>query len=104
MFDKVVSAAASNVFSTPARTVSAAAPAEGQWNARYAGAVPHTTDYYVKCMFGGVLSCGLTHAAIVPLDVVKCNMQVAKLSKLSSQAQHSLHLCFRACVTLSCLE
>jgi solute carrier family 25 phosphate transporter 3 len=27
-------------------------------------------------MFGGVLSCGLTHAAITPLDVTKCNMQV----------------------------
>jgi solute carrier family 25 phosphate transporter 3 len=74
MFEKVVAAASSNVFSQP-RTMSAAAPAEGKWDARYAGAVPHTNDYYVKCMFGGVLSCGLTHTAIVPLDVVKCNMQ-----------------------------
>ena len=37
--------------------------------------VPHTNDYYIKCMFGGVLSCGLTHTLVVPLDVVKCNMQ-----------------------------
>lgn len=27
-------------------------------------------------MIGGVLSCGLTHMAVTPLDVVKCNMQV----------------------------
>lgn len=27
-------------------------------------------------MFGGVLSCGITHTGICPLDVVKCNMQV----------------------------
>lgn len=49
---------------------------ESKWNARYAHPIPHTNDYYIKCMFGGVLSCGLTHAAITPLDVTKCNMQV----------------------------
>jgi solute carrier family 25 phosphate transporter 3 len=27
-------------------------------------------------MLGGALSCGLTHTAVVPLDVVKCKMQV----------------------------
>jgi solute carrier family 25 phosphate transporter 3 len=27
-------------------------------------------------MVGGILSCGLTHTAVVPLDVVKCKMQV----------------------------
>jgi len=27
-------------------------------------------------MFGGVLSCGLTHTAVCPLDIVKCKMQV----------------------------
>eukprot|EP00042_Codosiga_hollandica_P020942 m.70271 g.70271 ORF g.70271 m.70271 type:complete len:335 (+) comp50125_c0_seq1:581-1585(+) len=70
MFDKMVAAAAAS------RSVSAAAPAEGKWDSRFQNpAIPHTNDYYVKCMFGGVLSCGLTHAAVVPLDVVKCNMQ-----------------------------
>jgi len=38
--------------------------------------VPHDLAYYAKCMLGGVLSCGLTHTAVVPLDVVKCKMQV----------------------------
>jgi len=40
------------------------------------GPVPHDSAYYAKCMLGGVLACGLTHAAITPLDVAKCNMQV----------------------------
>ena len=37
---------------------------------------PHTVGYYAKCMVGGILSCGLTHTAVTPLDVAKCNMQV----------------------------
>jgi solute carrier family 25 phosphate transporter 3 len=36
----------------------------------------HDATYYFKCMIGGMLACGLTHAAIVPLDVVKCMRQV----------------------------
>ncbi|KAF8517904.1 mitochondrial carrier protein [Hysterangium stoloniferum] len=47
-----------------------------KWDSRLAGPVPHDTSYYAKCMLGGVLACGLTHAGITPLDVAKCNMQV----------------------------
>ncbi|XP_053993116.1 uncharacterized protein LOC128884084 [Hylaeus volcanicus] len=36
----------------------------------------HSSEYYGKCILGGLLSCGLTHTAIVPLDVTKCKMQV----------------------------
>ncbi len=43
---------------------------------RYLGPVPHDAAYYSKCMLGGVLACGITHAGITPLDVTKCNMQV----------------------------
>ena len=32
--------------------------------------------YYALCGLGGILSCGLTHTAIVPLDLVKCRIQV----------------------------
>ncbi|XP_025106850.1 phosphate carrier protein, mitochondrial-like isoform X2 [Pomacea canaliculata] len=32
--------------------------------------------YYAYCAFGGLLSCGLTHTAVVPLDLVKCRIQV----------------------------
>lgn len=38
----------------------------------------HDASYYAKCMMGGVLSCGLTHTFVVPLDLVKCRMQVDK--------------------------
>ncbi|KAJ8392323.1 hypothetical protein AAFF_G00076870 [Aldrovandia affinis] len=31
--------------------------------------------YLVLCGFGGILSCGTTHTAVVPLDLVKCRMQ-----------------------------
>ena len=52
---------------------SSAAPA---WDARLSHPVPHDQSYYAKCMVAGILSCGLTHTVITPLDVVKCNMQV----------------------------
>jgi len=32
--------------------------------------------YYALCGFGGILSCGITHTAVVPLDLVKCRIQV----------------------------
>jgi len=47
-----------------------------KWDSRFAGPVPHDTSYYAKCMLGGTLACGFTHAGITPLDVTKCNMQV----------------------------
>lgn len=49
---------------------------EQKWDARKTHAVPHDTSYYIKCMIGGALACGITHAAVTPLDVTKCNMQV----------------------------
>jgi len=59
-------------------------PIAGKWDARNLGPVPHDLSYYSKCMLGGVLACGITHAGITPLDVAKCNMQVnpAKYSGL----------------------
>uniref|UniRef100_A0A8C2J689 Solute carrier family 25 member 3 n=1 Tax=Cyprinus carpio TaxID=7962 RepID=A0A8C2J689_CYPCA len=35
-----------------------------------------SNKYYALCGFGGVLSCGLTHTAVVPLDLIKCRIQV----------------------------
>ncbi|XP_072027635.1 solute carrier family 25 member 3-like [Amphiura filiformis] len=35
-----------------------------------------SSKYYALCGFGGILSCGITHTAIVPLDLVKCRIQV----------------------------
>lgn len=37
-----------------------------------------SSKYYALCGFGGILSCGLTHTAVTPLDLVKCRLQVAK--------------------------
>jgi solute carrier family 25 phosphate transporter 3 len=36
----------------------------------------HDMSYYSKCMIGGILSCGITHTAVVPLDIIKCRRQV----------------------------
>lgn len=36
----------------------------------------HDMNYYSKCMMGGILSCGLTHTFVVPLDIIKCRRQV----------------------------
>jgi len=32
-------------------------------------------EYYYYCGIGGILSCGLTHTFVTPLDLVKCNTQ-----------------------------
>lgn len=48
----------------------------GKWDSRYSGPIVHDSSYYAKAMLGGALACGATHAAITPLDVTKCNMQV----------------------------
>jgi solute carrier family 25 phosphate transporter 3 len=32
-------------------------------------------SYYGKCMVGGIFACGLTHAIVCPLDIVKCRRQ-----------------------------
>jgi len=37
----------------------------------------HDMNYYRKCMLGGILSCGLTHTLVCPLDIVKCRMQAS---------------------------
>eukprot|EP01006_Ploeotia_vitrea_P059763 TRINITY_DN74746_c0_g1_i1.p1 TRINITY_DN74746_c0_g1~~TRINITY_DN74746_c0_g1_i1.p1 ORF type:complete len:314 (+),score=33.29 TRINITY_DN74746_c0_g1_i1:25-966(+) len=47
----------------------------GAWDCRWSHPVPHNVTYYLKCCVAGILSCGLTHTAVTPLDVTKCNMQ-----------------------------
>jgi solute carrier family 25 phosphate transporter 3 len=37
---------------------------------------PGTLKFYGYCALGGAMSCGLTHTAVVPLDLVKCRIQV----------------------------
>lgn len=43
--------------------------------------------YYAACTIGGMMACGLTHAAVTPLDLVKTRRQVdSKLYKSNFQA------------------
>ena len=58
------------------KVLATSAAAGQKWDARFAHEPHHTTDFYLKCCMGGILSCGLTHLAVTPLDVAKCNMQV----------------------------
>ncbi|CAO2838499.1 unnamed protein product [Amaranthus hypochondriacus] len=46
----------------------------------------YSPTFYAACTAGGMLSCGVTHTAVTPLDVVKCNMQIdpAKYKSVSS--------------------
>ena len=34
--------------------------------------------YFALCAVGGALSCGITHTAVTPLDLVKCRLQTDK--------------------------
>ena len=43
----------------------------------------YSPAFYASCTVGGILSCGLTHTAVTPLDLVKCNMQVSLSLSLS---------------------
>ncbi|EYU24481.1 hypothetical protein ABFS82_04G120200 [Erythranthe guttata] len=45
------------------------APKEG-------GIEMYSLAFYATCTAGGILSCGPTHTAVTPLDVLKCNMQI----------------------------
>lgn len=36
----------------------------------------YTPEYYAYCGLGGILSCGLTHTAVTPIDLLKCRKQV----------------------------
>ena len=40
-----------------------------------AGGDTHDFSYYLKCLIGGSLACGVTHTLVCPLDIVKCKIQ-----------------------------
>ncbi|XP_077357397.1 solute carrier family 25 member 3a isoform X1 [Festucalex cinctus] len=54
------------------RRLAAAATADEEFSCEFG-----SSKYYALCGFGGILSCGLTHTAVVPLDLVKCRLQVS---------------------------
>ena len=49
----------------------------------------YSPAFYAACTVGGILSCGLTHTAVTPLDLVKCNMQVSLSLSLEFDDQFS---------------
>lgn len=67
-----------NVSLVPGRTIAAAssvlAKPKEEYSCEYG-----SMQYYALCGLGGILSCGITHTAIVPLDLVKCRIQVDPL-------------------------
>ncbi|KAG8259509.1 phosphate carrier protein, mitochondrial-like [Homalodisca vitripennis] len=54
----------------PGRTIAAASAVEGD-SCEFG-----SPKYLALCGLGGILSCGLTHTMVVPLDLVKCRLQV----------------------------
>jgi len=36
---------------------------------------PNSSEYFAVCGLAGILSCGLTHGLMTPVDMVKCNKQ-----------------------------
>ncbi|CAF0932830.1 unnamed protein product [Brachionus calyciflorus] len=76
----VIDIAKANVFSSPfvssqkndeRKFAFAAVAGEEEARVKYGSA-----EFYALCAVGGALSCGLTHTAVVPLDLVKCRIQV----------------------------
>jgi len=82
MFKSLLETAKSSPFASPfqakceglkineSREIQAAAPAEGD-SCEFG-----SKKYLMLCGLGGILSCGTTHTFIVPLDLVKCRIQV----------------------------
>lgn len=85
MFSSLFEAAKNSPFKTPlvsAQCDVAKAPVPGRQI--QAAAAPVSGDscefgsnkYFMLCGIGGILSCGTTHTFVVPLDLVKCRLQV----------------------------
>merc|ERR1712154_64014 len=71
LFPKPVMAESSMQEKIPSRQMAAAANEE--YSCEFG-----SNKYFALCAFGGVLSCGITHTAVTPLDLVKCRLQVDK--------------------------
>lgn len=83
MFSSVIEAARNNPFKTQVqcessdntqlvstRTIAAADALPGD-SCEFG-----SLQYFALCGIGGILSCGSTHTFVVPLDLVKCRLQV----------------------------
>merc|ERR1711973_56430 len=73
------------LFPSPAKNLQAQScmPAPSQREMAAAASEEYSCEfgsnkYFALCAFGGVLSCGITHTLVTPLDLVKCRLQVNK--------------------------
>jgi len=75
LFNQLTDSAKANPFHMPGvRTAHCASgPAGGATGEMVEFGSP---KFYAIAGLGGILSCGLTHTAIVPLDLIKCRIQV----------------------------
>ncbi|KAI1286828.1 Phosphate carrier protein, mitochondrial [Halotydeus destructor] len=64
-----VNSMALSTTAVPGRTIALAAVNPGESCEFGSG------KYYALCGLGGILSCGITHTALTPLDLVKCRLQ-----------------------------
>merc|ERR1712186_115180 len=71
LFPKPVASPAQTLGQEPLRKLAAGASEE--YSCEFG-----SQKYFALCAFGGVLSCGITHTAVTPLDLVKCRLQVDK--------------------------
>lgn len=83
MFTKFIETSKSNLFSSPFSTASCSSTDNSQPRRNLMAAADEnyscefgSTKYFALCGFGGILSCGITHTAVVPLDLIKCRIQV----------------------------
>ncbi|KAL3852364.1 hypothetical protein ACJMK2_016018 [Sinanodonta woodiana] len=84
MFESLLKVAKNSPFGTPLRAECQGAQVNPNRTIAAASAVAveetsceyGSTKFYALCGFGGILSCGITHTAVVPLDLVKCRIQV----------------------------
>merc|ERR1711997_1437711 len=71
LFPKPVASPAQSLGQEPLRKL--AAGASDEYSCEFG-----SNKYFALCAFGGVLSCGITHTMVTPLDPVKCRLQVDK--------------------------
>lgn len=87
MFSSLLEAARNSPFKAPTQVVRCEESSENKQlvstrNIQAADANPGeacefgSLHYFALCGVGGILSCGSTHTFVVPLDLVKCRLQV----------------------------
>ncbi|KAG4067089.1 hypothetical protein HA402_000080 [Bradysia odoriphaga] len=89
MFNSLLETARNSSFKSPFTTAHCDAPSSSDNKELVAGrnisaaATPEgdscefgSNKYFALCALGGVISCGSTHTMVVPLDLVKCRLQV----------------------------